>query len=194
MPWEKSFDLEDATDRAIAVFWAKGFQATSISDLTEGMRINKGSLYNAFGSKKELFTRALHQYVRCNLQQLLMEMNEIEDPVFAMTELFDRLVAQCIADADRRGCFLVNTALDLPNHQSDVSEFVSAAMSEIEAFFRKMLRIGQSRGQIPEDVDADERAKALLSLSIGLRVLSRGVFDASSLHAVRNQAVRLLAA
>ncbi|MGB1215804.1 MAG: TetR/AcrR family transcriptional regulator, partial [Pikeienuella sp.] len=55
MPWEKSFDLDDATDKAAAVFWAKGYEATSISDLVAAMGINKGSLYNAFGDKRRLF-------------------------------------------------------------------------------------------------------------------------------------------
>ncbi len=62
MPWEKTFDIDEATDKAIEVFWKKGYEATSMSDLTQAMQINKGSLYNAFGSKKALFDRALARY------------------------------------------------------------------------------------------------------------------------------------
>ena len=56
MPWEKTFDIDEAIDRATEVFWAKGYEATSLADLIKATGVNKGSFYNAFGSKKKLFT------------------------------------------------------------------------------------------------------------------------------------------
>lgn len=116
MPWEKSFDPEEAVDRAQKVFWAKGYEATSLSDLTDGMGINKGSLYNAFGSKKALFMRALLEYDRDNRQKSLTQLEAIDDPVIAVTTLFDGLIAETMADSEKKGCLLVNTALELPHH------------------------------------------------------------------------------
>lgn len=192
MPWEKSFDLDEATDRAMKVFWAKGYEATSITDLTNGMGINKGSLYNAFGNKKDLFTRALLKYDRDNRQKALAQLAKTDDPVEAVTTLFDGLIAESLADSDKKGCLLVNTAIDLPNHQQDVREFVTNALGEFEEFFETMVRRGQENGKTPASLNPNETAKALLSLVVGLRVLARGVFDVVGLTAIRNQAINLL--
>ena len=192
MPWEKSFDLDEAVNRAQKVFWDKGYEATSLSDLTKGMGINKGSLYNAFGSKKSLFTRALLSYDRDNRQKSLKALEGLDNPVDAISQLFSGLVDECLADDDRKGCFLVNTALELPNHDQDIQEMVRAALSDLEAFFARQIAIGQAKGTIPNAVQAEGTAKTLLSLVVGARVLSRGAFEASALEAIRQDALRLI--
>ncbi len=194
MPWKKSFDLDDAVDRAQKVFWAKGYEATSLSDLTTSMGINKGSLYNAFGSKKELFTRALLKYDRDNGQKNLKQLEAIEDPIEAIATLFDGLIAQSVSDTDKKGCLLINTALDLPNHEDDIREMVSSALGDFELFFERLITNGQEQGTVPETINAAETAKSLLALVVGLRVLARGVFDSDGLQAIKNDALRLITA
>ena len=124
MPWEKSFDLDKAVDQATKVFWSKGYEATSMADLVTEMGINKGSLYNAFGSKKELFTKALHKYDRDNKQQLLKTLQKLDDPIQAISTLFDALIAESIRDTDKKGCLIINTALELPNHTDDIQKII----------------------------------------------------------------------
>lgn len=192
MPWEKSFDLDETTDRAMRVFWSKGYEATSISDLTKGMGINKGSLYNAFGSKKALFDRAFLKYDRENRRATLMQLSEVEDTMEAVRMLFDGLIDETRADQDRKGCFLVNTALDLPNHDPDVRAMVTSALGDFETFFEKLIIRGQQQQQIPGDIDPKSKAKVLLSLVVALRVLARGVFEADDLIAIRNEALSSL--
>lgn len=192
MPWKKTFDIDQATQKAIEVFWAKGFEATSISDLVEAMEINKGSLYNAFGSKNDLFLTALRQYDNDNRKKTLLRLEALNDPVEAIRQLFDGLVEKSLADPERKGCLLVNTALELPNHSDDVQGLVTAAFDEFEQFFKNGIRLGQRRGDIPRSVDPETAAKALLALVAGLRVLSRGVFDSMSLGAIRDQAMQIV--
>ena len=194
MPWEKSFDLDDALARATKVFWAKGYEATSMADLVAGMGVNKGSLYNAFGSKKELFTRALLQYDRDNRQSILVQLEALDDPIVAITRLFDALIAESIADTEKKGCLLVNTALELPNHTDDVREIIGAVIDDFEAFFKRQIKLGQKRRVIPKKVKANDTARSLLSLLFGLRVLARGDFNASGLWAIKRDALRLISA
>ena len=193
MPWEKSFDFDDALARATKVFWAKGYEAASMADLVAGMGINKGSLYNAFGSKKELFTRALLQYDRDNRQALLTQLEALDDPIVAITKLFDALIAESIADTEKKGCLLVNTALELPNHTDDIREIIGTVIADFEAFFKRQIKLGQKRGVIAKNVKANDTAKSLLSLLFGLRVFARGDFNASGLRAIRRDALRLIA-
>ena len=192
MPWEKSFDLDDAVDCAIEVFWAKGFEATSMADLVDRMGIHKGSLYNAFGSKKELFKRALLKYDQDNRQTTLATLEGVDDAVAAISKLFDAVIAQSTDGSREKGCLLVNTALEHPNHDLDVREIVDTALGDFEAFFKRRIKRGQLRGVIPKSINANQTAKSLLALVVGLRVLSRGSFGASQLRAIKNGALRLL--
>jgi TetR/AcrR family transcriptional repressor of nem operon len=192
MPWEKSFNLDDALARATKVFWAKGYEATSMADLVAGMGINKGSLYNAFGSKKELFTRALLQYDRDNRQAMLAQLEALDDPLVAVTRLFDVSISESIVDTEKKGCLLVNTALELPNHTDDVRGIIGTVFDDFEAFFKRLIKRGQKRGVISKDVKANDTAKSLFSLLIGIRVLARGDFDASGLRAIKRDALRLI--
>lgn len=192
MPWEKSFNLDEALARATKVFWAKGYAVTSMTDLVEGMGINKGSLYNAFGSKKELFTRALLRYDQDNRQSMLAQLEALDDPIVAITRLFDSLIAESIADPEKKGCLLVNTALELPNQTADVQEIIGAVIADFEAFFQRQIKLGQKRSVISKKVKANDTAKSLLSLLFGLRVLARGDFDAAGLRAIKRDALRLI--
>ena len=194
MPWVKDFDVDVAVDNAMRTFWAKGYEATSISDLIEAMRINKGSLYNAFGSKKALFTRALLKYDRENRRDVVKQLEALDDPVEAIATLFDSMIAESACDPDRKGCFLINTALELPNHAHDIQDMVRSALRDMEQFFERTVELARTRGEARPDLDAGETAKSLLTLLVGLRVLARGAFDADGLQAIRTQALRLIAA
>ena len=192
MPWEKTFDLDEATDKAIRVFWKKGYEGTSMTDLIDGMGINKGSLYNAFGSKRALFDRALLRYDQQNRGVMLAELASFEDPVAAVTELFDRMIDAGCADPQNLGCFLINTAQDLPNQTPDVAEIVRRSLAEIESFFSTMLHRAQANGQIPDGLDVPSTAQSLLAMFVGLRLLSRGAVPRATLEGVRSGVRSLL--
>lgn len=192
MPWEKTFDIDEATDKAIEVFWKKGYEATSMSDLTRAMQINKGSLYNAFGSKKALFDRALARYDQNNRATKLAELRTFPDAVAAITGLFDGLIEDARQDPRNLGCFVVNTAQDLPNQPPEVAEVVKGSLDDIEHFFAEMVEKGHAKGQIPASVGARETAQALLSMLVGLRLLSRGAAGIPALESIRAGALRLI--
>lgn len=194
MPWEKDFDIDAALADAMGEFWEKGYEATSISDLTKAMKINKGSLYNAFGGKKELFIQAVSKYSRENLQASLKELEQMEDPLESINSLFEGLVAESMADEKKRGCFLVNTAVELPNQTDDVRLIITAAFDDLERFFARRIVEGQTNGSILTSLDPQEMAKSLLTQVVGFRVLARGVFTIEGLKAIQNQAVASLRA
>ncbi len=194
MPWEKNFDLDEATAQAMCVFWSKGYEATSLSDLTAAMGINKGSLYNAFGSKHALFSRALLKYDLEHRRALLNSLKTRENPIAAITELFDAILAESLSDAEYKGCFVVNTALELPHHEPEVQKVVIGAFAELEEFFRSRLRKAKAEGLLSPGVKVNSEAKALLSQLVGLRILARGALDATALKALSRSATHRLRA
>lgn len=194
MPWEKSFDLDMALDGAIKVFWAKGYEGTSMTDLTDQMGINKGSLYNAFGSKQKLFTKALLKYDQDHRQKRLTKLEALDDPVKAISQLFDILIDEGTADDEKKGCLLFNTALELPNHNQEVHQIVDHIIHHLEEFFIRQIELGQRRGDIAKTLNPSETARSLIALIVGFRVLSRGAYTVNDLKAVKNDALKLIGA
>lgn len=193
MPWEKNFDTDLALEQAMKVFWDKGYDATSMTDLTKAMGINKGSLYNAFGGKRALFLKALLKYDLDHRREALAQLEAMDDPIAAFGMLFDGLIAESLADQEKKGCLLVNTALELPSHDAEIRAIVTGGLRDFEAFFRRGIEVGQARGEVLGSVDAPTTAKGLLTLVVGFRVLARGVFDEAGLLAIKAQAMGLLA-
>lgn len=192
MPWEKSFDEDEAVGKAMQVFWEKGFEPASMADLIAGIGITRGSLYNAFGGKEQLFVKALQKYDKDNRRAILAEMEAMDDPKRAIREFFDRIVAETVADSRKKGCFLVNTASDLIVHGEEVNRIVRRGLREIEAFFRRSVEVAQARKQIPDSVDPEATAKGLLAMLVAIRLLGRGMFDEAALKTIAAQAQRLL--
>jgi TetR/AcrR family transcriptional repressor of nem operon len=192
MPWEKTFDTDNAIDRATEVFWAKGYESTSLADLLKATKINKGSFYNAFGSKKALFTQSLLKYDQEHRGDMLTQLSALQDPIVAISTFFDLLLQESLNDTECKGCFLINTALDLPNHDDDIQVIVKKGLQELEDFFEQQITLGLSMGSIPSTVQASATAKSLLAMLVGLRVLTRGVSDTDSLTTIKSQALNLL--
>lgn len=192
MPWEKTFEMEDVIAHAITVFWHKGYAATSMADLTKAMGINKGSLYNAFGSKKKLFIEVLKQYDRDRTQRTLKKMNAVEAPLDAITGIFDHVINHNCSNPANKGCLLVNTALELPHHDADIQKMVTKSLENLKNFFEQNIIRGQSDGSIPAHINPQTTAHVLRSLIVGLQVLSRGASAPESFGPVKTQVLNTL--
>ncbi|MEP2718861.1 TetR/AcrR family transcriptional regulator [Pseudophaeobacter sp.] len=192
MARSRVFDEETALDRAMNTFWRKGYETTSITDLTGAMEINKGSLYHSFGSKQELFVRVFLKYNQAYRRALLTRMSQYQNPEEAIAELFTEVLRQSLEDKERKGCFLVNTSLEMAHHTGEVQDLVHQGMSEFEAFFVEQLTRAKTQGAVSDDLDLTQVAKALLTLVVGMRVLARGVYGGGDLEMIRDQALRML--
>lgn len=191
MPWEKSFNEQEAIRNAMLVFWEKGYEATSIANLLESTGINRGSFYNAFGGKRQLFTLALEKYDGETRKPLLAELESLDNPTLAFKTLFNLLIQQAQDDTERKGCFLVNTSLEFKFHDLNVQNIVTKGFKEFEAFFRRGIEVSQARGEMPQTLNSSATAKTLFSLIVGIRILGRGVYDKSALKDITVQAMRL---
>lgn len=187
MPWKKNFDVDTARDRAKALFWSRGYEATSMDDLLKCMEINRGSFYATFGSKQDLYLDVLRHYdqhYRCGvLEQLRAEFAPRE----AILALFDAVRNEASGAKGTRGCFLANATMELASSDKAVAKIVRGAFNETEAFFRAMIVTGQTDGAIPPTVDPDAVARTLLGLLLGMRVLARGGSPSEVLNSIVQQ-------
>lgn len=192
MPWEKTFDEDKAIKSAMLLFWEKGYTDTSMADLLKVTGLTKGSFYNAFGSKHDLFVKTLLKYDIENRRVILQELLAMDEPIKSIEAFMNAVINESAEDINKKGCFLVNTSLDLNSHKDDVKQIITKGLSEVETFFKQMIELGQIRKDIPQNVDAQSVAKALMGTVVGIRVLGRGLYDKSALKALSTQTLKLI--
>ncbi|MGW7268950.1 TetR/AcrR family transcriptional regulator [Streptomyces sp. NPDC054864] len=169
----KQFDPDAAVERAMDVFWRKGYAATTPQDLVNALGIGKGSLYNTFGSKHALFERALRRY-RDSQAAALVEMIEEPGPVKErVREALWLLVEMDLADPDRRGCMAVNTAAELAGTDEVAADLVRRMLDRTEEAFSALVEKGQRAGEISSARDARAVGSQLLATVVGLRLMAR---------------------
>lgn len=188
----KEFDEAAALDVAMNCFWQGGYEATSVRDLAARMGIAGPSLYNAFGDKRSLFRLALRRYAERSTRQRIADLETTLPPREAIRAFVLSVVERSLDDQDRRGCFLVNSALDVAPHDPELGREIAARLSEIETFFRRSVVAAQREGTVPADRDAADLARLLLGVILGVRVLARASPQRELLEGVVRPALALL--
>src|SRR5271155_2001096 len=120
----REFDEEAVLDAAVQCFWEHGYEATSVRDLIEKTGITAASLYNAFGDKRALYQKALDRYVEDSIADRIRRCEALP-PLRAIAVFFEEIVKRSIGDSDRKGCMLVNAALDMAPHDPEFRKIVA---------------------------------------------------------------------
>jgi TetR/AcrR family transcriptional repressor of nem operon len=169
----REFDEIAVLDAAVQCFWAKGFEATSVRDLADEMGMTGASLYNAFGDKRALYRRALDHYVAGSFGERAHRIESTLPPRAAIGAFFEEIIARSLNDKQRKGCMLVNSALELAPHDSEFQKVVAGVLLEVEMFFRRLVQAGQRDGSVARSQPANDLARLLLGVLLGIRVLAR---------------------
>lgn len=168
----REFDELAVLDAARDVFWMKGYEATSTRDLSLCTGLAPSSMYAAFGDKRGLFRRALDHYL-VRLREKMAYLEATASPGLAITGFFQDTIERSLEDALQRGCMLVNSALEASPEEPEFRSAIARELELIEDFFRDRIVAGQERGEIAPGQSADDVARQLLALLLGLRVLAR---------------------
>ncbi|GGP73069.1 TetR/AcrR family transcriptional regulator [Saccharothrix coeruleofusca] len=169
----KEFDPERAVAEAMEVFWTQGYGATSPQQLADRLRIGKGSLYNAFGGKRQLFDLALRHYLDLRVEGLAHWLEGTAPVKDRLREALLFLLSSDPDTLDRRGCLAINSAVELGRLDEAVATQVRGLFDRVEGVFASLVARGQREGDIRGDVDAKALASVLLNTATGLLVLSR---------------------
>ncbi|MGD9925117.1 MAG: TetR/AcrR family transcriptional regulator [Pseudorhodoplanes sp.] len=170
-------------------FWRRGYEATSVRDLAGAMSITGASLYNAFGDKRSLFRRCLQDYVDTYARKRIAELDASKDPIRGIRALFDDLVKASLRD--RRGCLLVNSAMEVAPWDAEFATLIEQSLLEIEdGFCRALKRLSAAT---PRQHSGEERSTARLMLSavMALRVLARAGGEEERLRSIARSAIAL---
>lgn len=169
----REFDEAAVLDAAIDRFWLRGYVATSVRDLADEMRIAGASLYNAFGDKRALYERSLHRYLDQTFRERIRRIEPSHPPRDAIIAFINEIIERSVTDKRRRGCLLVNSAIESAPHDPQFLTVVATFLSEVEAFFLRCVSKGQKDGTISRAHSAADLSKSLLGMLLGIRVLAR---------------------
>lgn len=187
----RQFERSEALDKAMLVFWQKGYEATFLDDLTEAMGINRPSLYNAFGDKETLFMEALGRYRELYSGKLLRSLERAP----TVRAGFARIFADFVEEATEtccRGCMIVNSTVEGCAVGEPVAAFVRETDEASKAAFAAALRDAQHKGELPPDKNPEALAIYLYSAIQGLQVRAKAGDDRESLEAIADLALTVL--
>ncbi|MGW0802290.1 TetR/AcrR family transcriptional regulator [Nonomuraea sp. NPDC002799] len=187
MARNKEFDPDVALRKALELFWERGYEATSMADLVAGLGIARASIYGTFGGKHDLYLKALELYLAD--RDVVGPLSQPGPAVPALRAFLDAYVAECLADESRRGCMVVNTAVEFASRDAAVSRRVAASWAELETAMASALIRARAQGEIPAGKDPHALARFLLVLLQGIRVLGRADPDPRRLRDAVDQAM-----
>ena len=169
----RSFDTEAAVERAMGVFWSRGYHATALPDLLRATKLSRGSLYAAFGGKHALFLRALDRYVADALARIDVELGPRHAPVDGLRTFLAGYVDRTSGVNGRRGCLLVATAMELAGHDPDVEGRIRGFFKAIEAKAAGAFSRAKAAGELAAGVEPATAARILACFVEGLRVVGK---------------------
>jgi TetR/AcrR family transcriptional regulator, transcriptional repressor for nem operon len=189
----KEFDPDVALQQAMELFWARGYDGTSIAELAEHLEIGRASLYATFGDKRELYLKALKRYLESGDPNPLDLLSQPGPALPAVRALVEAYVRESVEDEQRRGCMVVNAATELMPVDKTVSRLVESSWDTLEVALASALTRARAQGELAAGKDPRALARFLLVFLQGVRVLAKGAPDHDRLRDAADQALASLA-
>ncbi|WP_093171898.1 TetR/AcrR family transcriptional regulator [Sinosporangium album] len=189
----KEFDPDAALQSVLELFWRRGYQATSLTDLVEHLGIGRASIYATFGSKHELYLKAMDRYGETRDPALLAELSRPGPALPAVRAVVRRFAAEAASSEGRlNGCFITNTAAELAPHDPAAARRVEISWEHAETLLCSALVRAQAQGELPEGRDPRALARMLLVLLQGIRIVGKASNDPARVRDAAEQALALL--
>jgi TetR/AcrR family transcriptional regulator, transcriptional repressor for nem operon len=188
----RGFDEKQVLNAVRDQFWDAGYAATSLEDLMRVSGLGKGSLYAAFGDKRQLFLRALRSYTDDNHDHLRKALAEAPRALDALRTILEPPIGDPTDAGKRRGCLMANSTLELGNADPEVLDHAHRTYETSTALIGDCVARAQHEGDVPADADPIALARALLAAQQGLLFMSRTGLDTATLTATARSLVKQL--
>ncbi|MBA4285930.1 MAG: hypothetical protein C0434_10410 [Xanthomonadaceae bacterium] len=188
----RCFDEHQALRSALEVFWAKGYNAASMTDLLDATRLSKSSLYASFGSKQALVVEAIRCYAGQLMRGPLAALGRPDAGRAEIEEALRATVAVARTEAGQRGCFINNCLTEIAPHDAEVMAAASAAIEQLEAALLAAVRRGQQQSAITVSEPPEALARFLVNTLAGLNLAAKSKPGPERLDDIVRVALRAL--
>ncbi len=169
----REFDEEQALERAMQVFWRRGYQNTSVDDLLKAMRIQRGSFYNTFGSKKETYLRAIDRYPKFMFNGgPYTQVAHMEPGLGALAAMCDSYIDSVTGDVEPRGCFFAHVSKEHRGDDPVIQQAIIAGIEQMRGIVKRSIEAAQRDGDLPGEVSAEGMATLFMSAAWGMHVMA----------------------
>lgn len=177
MARQKEFDRDEVLHKAMEIFWARGYDGTSIQDLVRHMGINRQSIYDTFGDKHTLFLQSLDRYREIQSRKVFDVLERQGSVKKNLGQLFEEVVARALSEEGRRGCFVGNSMSQLAGRCKETAGRTCNSVATAEKMFRRALERGKEQGELPRVRDTRAVARFLYCNLQGLLLLAKAARD-----------------
>ena len=169
----REFDPDVALDRAMQIFWAKGYQAATLDDLCGATRLNRSSLYVAFGDKHALFLETIDRYGDRAVARITAALSRPLPVRQALAAFLSEMIDQIVSGPGRTGCFIGNCAAEVVRHDRAAAASVKRNLDRVETVFRGGFARGKESGELAPGTDVDALARFFVASTQGLRLMGK---------------------
>ncbi|AFY69913.1 transcriptional regulator, TetR family [Thalassoporum mexicanum PCC 7367] len=187
----KQFDTEKALTKAMEVFWARGYEAASLSELLKQMGIGKKSLYDTFGNKRSLFLKALEHYVQIIVKPLCEILSASGSPLANLKQAL-KAQQEMNSQPGSRGCMIGTNIADFCIEDEAIAKVLRGYLKRLEDNFCDTISRAQKAGEISTKVDARDLARLFISTTQGMVLIGRILDDKTMLESTVNAAITLI--
>lgn len=187
------FDPQVAIDQAMEVFWAKGYDATSLSDLLAATSLSKSSFYQSFGSKHGLYEKCLKYYRQSVSTQMLNDLENAPSARRFIEQLFNSIAEEVSRHKGRWGCMIMNSASAKAPFDPSVEKIVHAGAKKFEEIFIKAVKRAQDEGSISKAKNPEAVASYLVSSRSGLLAMARSGAKKEELKRISDMILTVIA-
>jgi TetR/AcrR family transcriptional repressor of nem operon len=188
----KAFDEADVLERAMQVFWRRGYQATTLAELLEAMGLSKSSFYETFGTKRDLLLTAMRRYAGSGMSGLIAPLLEPEASRPEIEKTFAKMVRHARSAEGRRGCLINNTLGEVAPNDPVVFDATREELEHLESILVAVVTRGQQKGEITRKESAQALARFLANSFGGLNLAAKARPDRKSLDDVVRVTLRAL--
>lgn len=188
----REFDEKVAVQRAMQLFWRKGYEAATLPALLKAMRLSRGSFYNAFGTKREVMLRAIQCYMESGMDGILTPLGTPNAGRAEIEQAFARLVDYTSSPQGRQGCLVVNSLSSGAMQDAKIREALTTARSRSEDILTHIVATGQAAGTITNRDDPRTIGRYLLSNISGLMISCKTTPGRAALEDIARSALRIL--
>ncbi|MDR6560185.1 MULTISPECIES: TetR/AcrR family transcriptional regulator [unclassified Arcicella] len=169
----KEFNEIEILDKAIDLFWFKGYNGASMQDVVDSLGLSRSSIYDTFGDKHQLYISALEQYRKQAAGGLIDMVKQSVSPLQTIQQLLEMLANDSLNPICSKGCFMTNSTIELAPHDPEIHKIVKDNMQDIEEAFYNLVKKGQDLGEITNQNDARALASFLFNTISGIRVAAK---------------------